>query len=820
MNQAADQAAIPLLALLLGLGLLVYVFRGRERAQTSASSVFALLLLCQVVWNLGMFMLRNTPSIQQAIVWLRLSLLGAVVFLSSFLLFTAAFLRPPLARRVILVYVSLVSLLSMITVATPWVVASASAGTLGWVPEPGPLLLPLAVLLALPVYGIVLLMRARRVSRDVVQRSRIWYITFGLLVFLIGILFDALPLVGVELNPVGTVVGLFSLLCMAYAVVRTRLLDRAVVMRRGLAFILVTVVVAGTYAGGLLLLRYLFDNRLQGVAYLSLVLATLLLLLVKPLREAALRWVDWIFFPASSDVRTMLQSITQATTELMPPAELARLVLERTVDSLGARYGAFLVPDQSSGTFWPLATLDMAQDAEGLRLRSDHPIIHHLAQNASVLRRSRLSRVPEIETLSSNEQHDLERLSFELYQPLIGVEHLVGLLALGPGKDKQPYSLADEMTLSTLASQSAVALENARLYQEASEERETTKTIVDEAFAGILVVDSRLRIMMMNPYAETITGYSADEIIGKPLPEVFGPGLWDEESILHEVVQSGQRVADVETTLSEKAGTRDILLGAAPLRQGYLLTFTDVTRLKEISRLKSSIVADVSHELRAPLATIKAYTQLLLANRDRGDEDLRSEFLLAIHQESDRLAGIVSDVLDLSRLEAGAFQKQLERLSVGDLIRETIDSLELQARERQIALSYEAPESLPQIIADRSLITTIFRNLVSNGVRFCDEGGRVDVLSRQEGDSISFDVVDDGIGISASDLPQLFEKFHRAQSARDAGISGTGLGLTLAKAAAEAHGGTIAVESELGVGSRFTVTLPISPEGTEAAQFS
>jgi len=769
----------------------------------------ALLVLCLAAWNLGMLMLRSSSASEAAVLWLRLSLLGALLFLCSFLLFAHAFLTSPPSRRIVTAYMTGGSLLAVTTLATPWVIASASAGPEGWTAQPGPLFFPLSALLVLPGYGMFMLFRARNASRDVRQRNRISYIIFGLYAFLIGILIDTLSLITAEHTPAGTMIGLLAVLCMTYAVVRSRLLDSVVIVRRGVALALVSAVVTGLYAGGLLLLRYIFSNSLQGIVYVSLTVTALLLLVFRPMREIVYRWVDRLFFPASHEARILLQDTGRAIGELPSLADLANLVLRRTVETLGASSGMLLAPEQPSGTFWPFATLGMGGDAERLRLRSDHPLLKHFARSGQILRSAEVSGAAGTDKLWPNERRDLEQLDCEVYQPLMAGQRIAGLLVLGPKNDGQPYTLADEATLSTLAGQVAVALENVRLAKEATEEKERTETIVNEVFAGILVVDPGLRIVMLNPHAQSIIGYDSDEIVGKRLSEVLGQELWGQDSSLSTVMRTGKRVADVETVVSAKSGARDILLAVTPLREGYLLSFSDITRLKEVSRLKSAIVADVSHEFRAPLATIKAYAQLLLANKDRDDPDLRHEFLTHIRQECDRLADMVSDFLDLSRLEAGHFEEEWERLPTSELIQEVASSLGVQADEKGVSLSIRVPVDLPHIVADRRLLTMIFRNLVGNAIKFSRDGGVVDVLARQEADCLVFDIVDQGIGIASHDLPHVFDKFYRMQSARDAGVGGTGLGLTLAKAAAEAHGGTITVESELGVGSRFTVNLPI-----------
>ncbi|TEU17525.1 MAG: PAS domain S-box protein [Anaerolineales bacterium] len=800
----------PVIACLLDLGFLILVILRRRRERGNLR--FALFLLSMAIWSWGVFMLRRSANSQAAFTWAKISFVGMFFSPSFFLLFITILLRGR-QKRWVYVSCSIISVLLATGVATTdLIVAGVATNRWGWVTQPGPLFLPAyLVVFSYLVYGSLLLAREYRQSRDELHRTRLRYVLLGFSIFLLGTLLDVLYLLGIVAYPLGMLANTLFVLCCAYAVVRYRLLDTSIVVQRVIAVIISGTIVTVLYAGGLLLLPYLFASDFEGILYISLIV-TLLLLCIKPLREMPLSWVDRLFLPQRHDAQLMLQEVSSASTALMPLPELAKLILRRVAETLDIAHAIFLAPGNPSGTLCPVARLGLSEDADGIRFRPDHPLATHLADTGRLLRSEDLSSVPDIQALWANERRDLERLGSELFVPLVIRQRLAGLLVLGPKQDNQPYSLADEVILSTLANQTAVALDNARLYEESIEEKRRTETIVQEVFAGIMMVDPQMRIVALNPRAEAITGYASQEVLGKRLPEVFSSELWSEESLLYEAVATGERMGPAEATLVGKDGVRDILLGVTPLREGYLLSFADITRLKEVTRLKSDIVADVSHEFRAPLASIKAYTEVLLDNLEGDDKALRRDSLLVIDQETDRLTELINDLLDLSRLEARRFEEQRESLFIGEVIDDVIALLEIQARERNIAIHLDVPADLPSILADRRLMTTLVKNLVSNAIKFSHEAGRVDVMAREEDNNLVLNVVDRGIGISSWDLPHIFEKFYRVQSAREAGIRGTGLGLALAKDAAEVHGGTIEVESELGAGSRCTVTLPINRE--------
>ncbi len=242
----------------------------------------------------------------------------------------------------------------------------------------------------------------------------------------------------------------------------------------------------------------------------------------------------------------------------------------------------------------------------------------------------------------------------------------------------------------------------------------------------------------------------------------------------------------------------------------YRQVSEEKSRLQEVDRLKSSIVAHVSHELRAPLSSIKAYTELLLQGADGDNQNLRREWLSVIDRETDHLTALINDFLSLSRLESGHFELSKAPLHLGQVIADVVDSLRVQAQQRNIAIQLDVQPDLPEIAADENLVRIVVRNLVSNAIKFSYDGGHIWIYAWREGAALRFTVQDNGMGIPQEAIPHLFTKFFRVPSPNAASAQGTGLGLALTKEAVLAHGGRIDVESTLGKGSRFTVELPLT----------
>lgn len=381
---------------------------------------------------------------------------------------------------------------------------------------------------------------------------------------------------------------------------------------------------------------------------------------------------------------------------------------------------------------------------------------------------------------------------------------------------KVPHLFSDRelRLLSLLTDHGAMAIENARLYQESVEHERRLTAILEQTFSGIMLIDADRCVTHVNAGLEAIVGLPAERIIGQRIEDTFDVALWGAESLLQKAIDSGSRMPPRETTLAVAEGSRDVLQGVSPLVgaqgqvHGYVISLADITFLKEIDRLKSEIVANVSHELRAPLASIKAYTEILLDDIEGADTDLRHQFLTVIDQETDRLSDLISDVLDLSRLESGRAQIRKQKVRLEDVIEDTIALFRMQLGEKELQVATDTSRDGTFIEADRDLVSTIIKNLLSNAIKFSHPGGHIRIQAEKRAANVLLSISDEGIGIPEDAIPNLFKKFYRVQSTTDSGIQGTGLGLALAKEAAEAHEGSISVTSAVGKGTQFVVTLP------------
>jgi two-component system phosphate regulon sensor histidine kinase PhoR len=359
------------------------------------------------------------------------------------------------------------------------------------------------------------------------------------------------------------------------------------------------------------------------------------------------------------------------------------------------------------------------------------------------------------------------------------------------------------------------------------------RTIMESMAEGLLVIDGRGRISLVNPAAEAMLGLKRDAALGQtPLEAVRSHDL--DELLKAAPSQEGGASAEITLAYPRRrilAGTAVAIRDAGGAMQGTVLVFRDITRLKRLEEARMEFVVNVSHELRTPLTAIRGYAETLLDDGLKDREEAR-KFLEIIHRHAERLGRLLNDLLDLSNIELDRTPLSIRPLGVAEAVRQAVAMLAPQAERKAVRLATEFPDALSPVLADRDRLLQILVNLIDNAVKYTPEGGSVTVTARQvnlstgqivdpgrrigeltprpidHGDLVEITVEDTGIGIPAKDLPRITERFYRVDKARSRDLGGTGLGLAIVKHLVQAHHGTLAIESEPGKGTRVRVVLP------------
>jgi len=351
--------------------------------------------------------------------------------------------------------------------------------------------------------------------------------------------------------------------------------------------------------------------------------------------------------------------------------------------------------------------------------------------------------------------------------------------------------------------------------EEISKEKDYLQTILKGMMEGVLVVDGRGRILMVNDALRNLLSLSSDVADKMPLEVIRNAEL---EGAIRKALRDGESIA-LELNL-DKSGGKIVevnVVGISPSSKGMdkdgegirgaIAVFHDITRLKGLEKIRQDFVANVSHELRTPLTTIKGYVETLLEGALK--EEVASQFVQVIKRHTDRLTKIVEDLLMLSKIESKEFQLKMEVISLRDLIDDVIDFVKEPAEKKKISISQSAiPPSLA-VEADRNYLEQISINLLDNAIKYTPEGGRITIsVIEKDQREVLVSVQDTGIGIPKEDLPRIFERFYRVDKGRSQELGGTGLGLSIVKHLVQAHGGKVWVDSQPGKGSTFYFTLP------------
>lgn len=343
--------------------------------------------------------------------------------------------------------------------------------------------------------------------------------------------------------------------------------------------------------------------------------------------------------------------------------------------------------------------------------------------------------------------------------------------------------------------------------QEIQEDR--LGTLIESIGSGLLLIDSRGYINLINKsYKDMFFVRSADYLYKQYYKVIPYRQVTD---LAEEIFMTEHKVIR-DMTLEIKNEKKSFQVYGVPIIgtndrwMGILLVFNDITELKKLEQIRKDFVANVSHELKTPITSIKGFSETLLDGAMEDKETLE-EFLRIILKESHRLQTLIQDLLDLSKLEQHHFALNKEEFNLMEILNKATKMLEGRAEAKNIKLLFPQANEIVQIEGDRSRLTQVFLNLITNAVIYTPNDGEITVYVVEKKKKIEIRIQDTGIGIEQEEIPRIFERFYRVDKARSRNSGGTGLGLAIVKHLVELHRGTIQVESEMGEGTTFTVIL-------------
>lgn len=392
------------------------------------------------------------------------------------------------------------------------------------------------------------------------------------------------------------------------------------------------------------------------------------------------------------------------------------------------------------------------------------------------------------------------KLSSSIVNPIKKLEFITSRIAAGELDRRVNINSKDEIgQLSNTFNNMADKLQYT--INDSIEKQNKLEAILKSMDNGVIAVDKDFKIIMINPYAKEIFSIEQD-IIGENLLDKIKSyelkEIFKEDNI--EDYREVKILSPKEKNLRVK--TTDIKIGKQLI--GTVAVVQDVTEIKKLENIRSQFVANVTHELKTPLTSIRGFAETLKYVEDRETKD---KFLNIINDESDRLTRLINDILALSHIENSNNMK-LENISINEMLEDIVYLMENSAKDKNIEL-FIVGDKVQPIKGDRDRFKQMMINLVDNGIKYTEEGGKVYIGAKKEDNNCIVWVEDTGVGISKEHVERLFERFYRVDKARSRSQGGTGLGLAIVKHIVLGFGGTINIESEEGKGSKFIIRIPI-----------
>jgi PAS domain S-box-containing protein len=509
--------------------------------------------------------------------------------------------------------------------------------------------------------------------------------------------------------------------------------------------------------------------------------------------------------------REYLLDISRAMTSRLELPSVLRLILENATEMLRGQAGLIALR-QEDGSLQVQASYGLPPDL----LHLFAPLLTDIPAHAE---REVLIRWT-IPNLQMKLRLVVPAIGLSLHQvvalPLIMESNLIGVIYVFRSRGGA-FSANDRQVLASFADQAAIAVHNARLYQQLTREKRRLDAIIQNSADGVMILDAQRHIRVFNRALEEVTGWAAEEALGQPCSRVLalkdrqGKDICEAMCPLLEA-EPAERLY-VEGDVKRPDGSV-VAVGItySPFydREGRLASVIanvrDITRFREAEDMKSTFVSVISHELKSPVSIIKGYADTLRREDAQWDTDTLRQGLAVIAEESDRLNRLIDNLLDASRLQASAFRLEFSYLQIDKLAGKVTEEFRTQSGEHMFTLDF--PPDFPAVRGDIERLRQVLTNLVSNAIKYSPRGGLIRTGGWADDDWLYVYVADEGIGIPKPEQEHIFERFYRAESPLTRRTEGAGLGLYLCKEVVEAHGGKIWVQSEPGRGAKFIFKLP------------
>lgn len=516
-----------------------------------------------------------------------------------------------------------------------------------------------------------------------------------------------------------------------------------------------------------------------------------------------------------------LYEVTAHLTATLDVDSVMDQIVAKTVSLLGCDASGVFVPDESRGGLAFFRGLNLtAGHTHDLVLKVGEGVAGRAFQQRRPVSTADRLADPSLHYRPAVDQIFQAGPRAYLAVPIAVRDEVLGVL-LAYFFDPHQFSEKEIQLLSSLAAHAAIAMDNARHYEEVKLQQNRLAQIFDSTSDGMLLVAPDGRVETANRRAGDLLAVKAAQLVGIQLTELIawhraeGPDYQRMFSALRSIVDDSERGGKGDLEL--RALRRILHWVSQPTKDsigvtsGFTLTFSDVTHEREVSQMKSDFVSFVTHQLRTPLAGIK--WMLELAAQEPAIPADAASYVEDARAAAQRLIQLVNDLLDVSRLERGRLTVAAKPIDLAELTREVLAETAVLVQEKRHRVSITGDAGLPLALADPQLLRQVVTNLVSNAIKYTPEGGAIDVRIEPDGSGLRWSIRDSGIGIPLASQSRLFEKFYRAENVVTLETEGTGLGLYLVRLIMDQLDGTVWYESEEGAGATFFLTLPRAEPG-------
>jgi PAS domain S-box-containing protein len=620
---------------------------------------------------------------------------------------------------------------------------------------------------------------------------------------------------------VGPHASLVLVAFVSYAILKHRLMSIEIIIQRSTVYAAATILIMAFYVLAVMLSEIYLRQVMGYSSWLVISLAALLIAVAyQPLVRAFQNLTDRIFFRGRYDYQKTLRQISHEIASVMKLEELTRLIVVSFIDTMKVSEISFLLPEREGQHFRSIPLV--VSRYKKIEIDVDSPIVTWLQATRDILMREEIEAQFSVqEDLTEKRKLEalvnaMERLGIPLWVPIIAKGELIGIIALGNKLSGGIFTSEDLTLLTTMANQTAIALDNARLYDEVLSMKNYSEEILQSITSGVLTADNRGRVLTYNYMAERISGKKAAEVIGKTAEEVWGKrgaiALAVEYSLQDCCYLNFEtEIVSAERGLVPVAFSSILLRDGQGKKKGVLLSLHDLSERKELEdkirradklTALATMAAGMAHEIKNPLSSMKVFSQLLPKKID--DPEFRRKLQEILPREIDRIDQIVEGLLGFARASTPLFEKK----NIKEVLEDNLRYFAEKAKNTGVKIKKDYAE-LPEIEVDPAQISQVFSNLILNALQAMPEGGELLAKvfpGKKSGEvlqDIKIQVSDSGGGIPPERLKKLFDPFFTTK------YGGTGLGLTIAHSIVNGHRGFIDVESKVGQGTTFTVTLPL-----------